>query len=88
MKEIIFVQKAFKEYQDWIFNDRKMALRIGDLIKDILRNPFEGIGKPEALKHEFKGCWSRRIDSEHRLIYSVSQNSVVIYSCYSHYQSK
>jgi toxin YoeB len=88
MKEIIFVPKAFKEYQDWIFNDRKMALRIGDLVKDILRNPFEGIGKPEALKHEFKGCWSRRIDSEHRLIYSVTQNSIVIYSCYSHYQSK
>ena len=88
MKEITFVPKAFKEYQDWIFNDRKMALRIGDLIKDILRNPFEGIGKPEALKHEFKGCWSRRIDSEHRLIYSVTQNSIVIYSCYSHYQSK
>jgi toxin YoeB len=88
MKEIIFVPKAFKEYQDWIFNDRKIALRIGDLVKDILRNPFEGIGKPEALKHEFKGCWSRRIDSEHRLVYSVTQNSVVIYSCYSHYQSK
>jgi toxin YoeB len=51
MNEIIFVPKAFKEYQDWIFNDRKMALRIGDLVKDILRNPFEGIGKPEALKH-------------------------------------
>jgi toxin YoeB len=88
MKEIIFVPKAFKEYQDWIFNDRKIALRIGDLVKDILRTPFEGIGKPEALKHEFKGCWSRRIDSEHRLVYSVTQNSVVIYSCYSHYQSK
>jgi toxin YoeB len=57
-------------------------------VKDILRNPFEGIGKPEALKHEFEGCWSRRIDSEHRLIYSVTQNSIVIYSCYSHYQSK
>ena len=88
MKEIIFVPKAFKEYQDWIFNDRKIALRIGDLVKDILRNPFEGIGKPEPLKHEFKGCWSRRIDSEHRLIYSVTQYSIVIYSCYSHYQSK
>jgi toxin YoeB len=88
MKEIIFAPKAFKEYQDWIFNDRKIALRIGDLIKDILRTPFEGIWKPEALKHEFKGCWSRRIDSEHRLIYSVTQNSIVIYSCYSHYESK
>ena len=50
MKNIIFVPKAFKEYQDWIQKDRKTALRIGDLIRDILRNPFEGIGKPEPLK--------------------------------------
>jgi toxin YoeB len=87
MRDIIFVPKSFKEYQEWIFNDRKIALRIGDLIKDILRNPFDGIGKPEALKHEFKGCWSRRIDTEHRLVYAVTENSIIIYSCYSHYQS-
>ena len=87
MKEIVFVQKAFKEYQQWVVIDRKMALRIGDLIKDISREPFKGIGKPEALKYEFKGCWSRRIDNEHRLIYSVTQTSIIIYSCYSHYTS-
>ena len=86
MRDIVFVPKAFKEYQTWIFNDRKLAFRIGDLIKDILRNPFEGIGKPEALKHEFKGCWSRRIDNEHRLIYAVTKDSVIVYSCYSHYE--
>lgn len=86
MRTIEFVPKAFKEYQDWIEKDRKTALRIGDLIKDILRQPFEGLGKPEALKHQFKGYWSRRIDHEHRLIYSVNQTSVVIISCYSHYK--
>lgn len=86
MRTIEFVPKAFKEYNDWIERDRKTALRIGDLVKDILRTPFEGLGKPEALKHEFKGYWSRRIDHEHRLIYKISDDSVLIISCFSHYQ--
>ncbi len=86
MRNIEFVPKAFKEYRDWIEKDRKTALRIGDLIKEILRSPFEGMGKPEPLKHQFKGYWSRRIDQEHRLIYMVTDNSIVIFSCYSHYQ--
>ncbi len=60
-------------------------MRIGDLIRDILRNPDEGIGKPEALKHQFKGYWSRRIDQEHRLIYKTTATAIVIISCYSHY---
>ena len=85
MKNIEFHPSAFKEYKEWIEKDKKIALRIGDLIKDILRNPYEGIGKPEALKYQFKGYWSRRIDSEHRLIYKVTENSIVIISCYSHY---
>ena len=86
MRTIEFHEKAFKEYQNWIETDRKTALRIGDLIKDILRSPFEGLGKPEALKHQFKGYWSRRIDHEHRLIYKVTEDSIIIFSCYSHYQ--
>ncbi len=85
MRNIEFVPKAFKEYHERIQTDRKMALRIGDLIRDILRSPFDGMGKPEALKHRFKGYWSRRIDHEHRPIYSVTDSSVVIISCYSHY---
>ncbi len=85
MRTIEFVPAAFKEYQEWIESDRKTALKIGDLIKDILRDPSDGIGKPEALKHQFKGYWSRRIDREHRLIYKVTETSVVIISCYSHY---
>ncbi len=72
MRTIEFVPKAFKEYQEWVQIDRKTALRIGDLIRDILRSPFEGLGKPEPLRYQFKGYWSRRIDHEHRLIYSVS----------------
>ena len=77
-RNVEFVPAAFKEYQQWIELDRKVALRIGDLIRDILRNPFDGIGKPEALKHQFKGYWSRRIYREHRLIYKITVTSVVI----------
>lgn len=85
MKNIEFVPKAFDEYKEWIFSDRKIALRIGDLIRDIIRDPFNGIGKPEALKFQFSGCWSRRIDNEHRLIYKVTDTSIIIFSCKLHY---
>jgi toxin YoeB len=85
MRNIEFIPSAFKEYQEWIEIDRKVALRIGDLIRDILREPYDGIGKPEALKHQFKGYWSRRIDREHLLIYKATETSIVIISCYSHY---
>lgn len=86
MRDIIFVPKAFKEYQEWISIDRRTALRIGDSIKDILRSPFDGTGKPEPLKYDFAGCWSRRINQEHRLIYAVTDIAIIIYSCYSHYK--
>lgn len=86
MRNLEFVPKAFEEYQEWIKNDRKIAIRIGDLIRDILRNPTDGIGKPEPLKHQFKGYWSRRIDSEHRLVYSITEHSVVIIACKTHYE--
>ncbi len=86
MRNIEFVPKAFTEYRKWIETDRKIAIRIADLINDIIRNPFTGIGKPEPLKHQFKGYWSRHIDQEHRLVYSVTHTSIIIISCYSHYQ--
>jgi toxin YoeB len=85
MRSIEFVPEAFKEYQRWIEIDRRIALKIGDLIRDIVKTPYSGIGKPEALKHQFKGYWSRRINFEHRLIYRVTKTSIVIFSCYSHY---
>ena len=85
MRLITFEKNAFEEYQEWIEIDRKLAIRIGQIIKDILRDPFKGIGKPEALKVDFKGYWSRRINDEHRLIYKVTTDSIIIISCYSHY---
>ena len=86
MRNVVFVPKAFDEYKNWIATDRKTAIRISDLIRDTARTPFEGIGKPEALKHDFKGYWSRRIDHEHRLIYQVTEKEIIIFSCYSHYR--
>ena len=88
MKIISFEKNAFEEYQNWIQSDRKIAVRIGEIIKDILRDPFKGIGKPEALKGNFKGYWSRRINDEHRLIYKITSAEIIIASCYSHYGDK
>lgn len=86
MSLIQFEAKAFEEYQNWIRENKKIALRIGELIKDINRNPFAGKGKPEPLKYKFSGYWSRRIDDEHRLIYSFKENVITIISCFSHYE--
>lgn len=86
MRNIVFVLKAFKEYLNWIETDRKTALKIGDLIRGIFRTLFEGLGKPEALKHQYKGLWSRRIDWEHRLVYRFTDMSIIVFPCYSHYQ--
>jgi toxin YoeB len=70
----------------WQETDKKMLKRINQLIKDVQRSPFEGIGKPEPLKHEWSGCWSRRIDDTHRLVYSVSNDGVVIVAVRDHYK--
>jgi len=64
---------------------RKMLRRINDILKDISRNPYDGIGKPEALKYKYKGFWSRRIDDEHRLIYQVRDDEILIAKCRFHY---
>jgi toxin YoeB len=80
-----FDQAAFEDLAWWIEQDRHKALRIISLIKDVQRDPFKGIGKPEPLKHEFKGCWSRRIDQEHRLIYQVTEEKIRILACRYHY---
>ena len=85
MKNIEFVPGAFAEYQNWIETDRRIALRIGDLIRDILRHPFNGIGKPEPLKHALSGYWSRRITDEHRFVYKVYENSLHIAQLQYHY---
>ncbi len=85
MRSLEFDLSAFEDLAWWIQQDRNKALRIVNLIKDVQRDPFKGIGKPEPLKHEFKGCWSRRIDQEHRLIYQVTEDKIRILACRYHY---
>lgn len=85
MRTISFHSSAFEEFNDWAISNPKMYKRIITIIKDISRTPFTGIGKPEALKNQLKGYWSRRIDNEHRLVYQVRENEIIIISCNSHY---
>jgi toxin YoeB len=80
-----FDTAAFEDLAWWVEKDRKKALRIIKLIKEIQRDPFAGTGKAEPLKHEFAGCWSRRIGAVHRLVYEVKGEKVRILACRYHY---
>ncbi len=82
---LIFSSKAWDDYLYWQQMDKKTIKRINDLIKDIKREPFSGIGKPEPLKHNLTGFWSRRITGEHRLVYRVSDKGLEIAACRFHY---
>jgi toxin YoeB len=86
MRKIAFLPTAFDDFNWWAAEDKKIHVRIVKLIKDIDRSPFSGLGKPEPLKHELKGLWSRRITEEHRLVYKVTEEEIVIVSCRFHYQ--
>ena len=86
MKTIVILPKTFTEIKFWVEEDRKILAKIFELISDIQRNPFSGLGKPEPLKHKFKGLLSRRITNEHRLIYKVNNEEIVIVSCRFHYE--
>ena len=76
---------AWEDYLWWQSQDRRVLKRINQLISDILRNGHEGIGKPEALRHDLAGYWSRRITEEHRLVYKITETQVLIASCRYHY---
>jgi toxin YoeB len=76
---------AFNTFFEWTLADKKIARKIAELIRDIQRNPYDGIGKPEALKHEFSGYYSRRITEKHRLVYKVIDDTIIINSCKGHY---
>lgn len=82
---ILFESTAWEDYMYWYETDRKILSKINGIIKDCQRTPFEGIGKPERLKNDFSGCWSRRIDKEHRFVYYVNENTLVILQCRFHY---
>jgi len=83
--KLSWTTKAWGDYLYWQESDKKKTKRINTLIKEVLRNPSEGIGNPEQLRHQLKGYWSRRIDKEHRLVYSYSANEVLIVGCRHHY---
>ena len=85
MMKIIFSKNSWEDYTSWQSEDKKVLKRINELIKDIQRTPYEGIGKPEPLKYDLTGLWSRRIDREHRLVYQVREGEIIIYSCRFHY---
>jgi len=82
---IIFTKNSWEYYTSWVNEAKKTLQKINTLIKDIQRNPFEGKGKPEPLKYDLAGFWSRRIDREHRLVYRFENNEILIYSCRYHY---
>ncbi|MCU6236703.1 Txe/YoeB family addiction module toxin [Morganella morganii] len=82
---LIWSEEAWEDYLYWQETDKKTLKKINDLIKDAKRTPFEGKGKPEPLKHNLAGFWSRRITAEHRLVYAVTDNSLLIASCRYHY---
>jgi toxin YoeB len=81
----VFVDESWEDYLYWQKTDKKMLSKINDLLKEISRTPFSGIGKPEPLKHKYKGYWSRRIDNEHQLIYQVKEDEVWIAKCRFNY---
>ena len=84
-RELVFSKQAWEDYQFWLATDMKQLRRINHLIKEIMRYPFEGIGKPEPLKHAFQGWWSRRIDGEHRVVYRVVGGQLWIAQLRYHY---
>lgn len=84
--KIVFATRAWDDYLWWQTQDRKVLNRINNLIRDIVRNGDEGIGKPEPLKHGFHGYWSRRTTDEHRLVYRIEDDEVRIAACRYHYE--
>lgn len=85
MRIIAFHQEAFEQYSEWTKIDRKLFERLHRLIMETAKNPFDGIGKPEPLKANLKGYWSRRINDEHRLLYKVTEEQIIIVACKYHY---
>ena len=88
MRELLISVKAQGHINDLLLSEPKLVKKIFSLIADIQKHPFEGIGKPEALKHDFAGSWSRRITEEHRLVYDVTDEKIVVLRCKDHYNDK
>jgi toxin YoeB len=84
-RKLVWTDEAWADYISWQTQDRKTLRRINRLIEDIKRNPYEGIGKPEALRENLSGFWSRRIDQTHRIVYTFDDETITIISCRYHY---
>ncbi len=82
---ILFTPDSWEDYLYWQKTDKKILKRINLIIKDINRTPYDGIGKPEALKFKLQGCWSRRMNQEHRLVYEITGSNLIIIACRFHY---
>ncbi|MFN0203275.1 MAG: Txe/YoeB family addiction module toxin [Bacteroidia bacterium] len=85
--EVILTKQALSDIETWLHTDVKVLKKVLKLLKEIAKTPFEGIGKPEPLKHELSGCWSRRITDEHRIVYELTENGIIIHSCLGHYEA-
>jgi toxin YoeB len=86
MKKLILEEHAIEDFEFWAKNDLKILKKITELFAAIMKDPFQGVGKPEPLKGNLKGYWSRRINEEHRLVYTVTLDAVIVISCRSHYK--
>ena len=82
---LVFTKNAWEDYTSWLVNDKKMLKKVNQLLQDIHKTPYKGLGKPEPLKYDLSGLWSRRIDREHRLIYQVREDEIRIIKCRFHY---
>ena len=85
MRKILFTPIAFEQYNDWQIENKQVFIKLKKLIKETAKTPFEGTGKPEALKYDYAGYWSRRITDEHRLVYRVEDTFIKIIACKFHY---
>ena len=85
--KLLFSEQAWGDYQYWLGTDKKLAKRINQLIRDTTRDPFCGIGKPEPLRHLLKGYWSRRINEEHRMVYRVKDDVLMVAQLRYHYEN-
>ncbi len=88
MSKISFTEEGWADYLYWQTQDKKTLKRINQLLQDILRNKYKGIGKPEPLRENLSGYWSRRIDDTNRLVYHITENNIEIISCRNHYNDK
>ncbi len=86
MNNLAFSPEAWEDYLYWQTQDKRTLKRINQLLQDIIRNGYDGIGKPEPLKHELQGCWSRRIDDANRLVYRIVEGNIEVLQCKTHYE--